>query len=84
MWTNIRPEDLSLSGPLPPGSRLAFTLGDRPLVLPLVRTFGEVKEGEPLAYWNSRGRLSLALNRGNAARSYAVKRGDRIAVSIAK
>ncbi|GIV10658.1 MAG: hypothetical protein KatS3mg020_0149 [Fimbriimonadales bacterium] len=37
--------------------------------LPLVRTFGEVAQGEPLAYWGSNGYLEVAVNGGSAARS---------------
>jgi S-adenosylmethionine hydrolase len=82
VWTNVRPEDLAPSGALPAGTRLRFVVGEKPVVVPLVATFGSVKEGEPLAYWNSRGRLSLALNMGNAAKAYAAKRGDKVTVSI--
>lgn len=35
--------------------------------LPLVRTFGEVGWGEPLAYWGSNGYLEVAINGGSAA-----------------
>jgi S-adenosylmethionine hydrolase len=83
VWTNIRPEDLASSGSLPVGTRLRFELGGKSVVVaPLVKTFGDVKEGEPLAYWNSRGRLSLALNMGDAAKAYVAKRGDQVTVSI--
>jgi len=37
------------------------------LELPLVRTFGEVGWGEPLAYWGSNGYLEVAVNGGSAA-----------------
>jgi S-adenosylmethionine hydrolase len=84
LWTNIRPEDLAPLGSLPFGSRLRFLVGEKPVVAPLVKTFGDVKAGEPLAYWNSRGRLSLALNMGDAAKAFAAKRGDRVTVTIEK
>jgi S-adenosylmethionine hydrolase len=84
VWTNVRPEDLAPSGPLPFGTRIRFVIGEKPVVAPLVKTFGSVKEGEPLAYWNSRGRLSLALNMGDAAKAYGAKRGDKVTVSIEK
>ncbi len=84
VWTNIRLEDLAPSGVLPPGARFRFVIGDRSVVAPLAKTFGAVKEGEPLAYWSSRGRLSLALNKGDAAKAYGAKRGDRVTVAIEK
>jgi S-adenosylmethionine hydrolase len=42
------------------------------LELPLVRTFGEVGWGEPLAYWGSNGYLEVAVNGGSAARQLAI------------
>jgi S-adenosylmethionine hydrolase len=84
VWTNVRSEDLAPSGSLPFGTRLRFVIGEKAFVVPLMKSFGSVKEGEPLAYWNSRGRLSLALNMGDATKAYGAKRGDRITVSVEK
>ena len=42
------------------------------LELLLVRTFGEVSWGEPLAYWGSNGYLEVAVNGGSAARQLTV------------
>lgn len=42
------------------------------LELPLVRTFGEVGWGEPLAYWGSNGYLEVAVNGGSAARQLTI------------
>jgi S-adenosylmethionine hydrolase len=44
----------------------------RQLELPLVRTFGEVGWGEPLAYWGSNGYLEVAVNGGSAARQLTI------------
>jgi S-adenosylmethionine hydrolase len=67
------------------GTKLVFELGDpkRRVEAPLVKTFGDVAEGKPLAYWSSRGRLALALNMGDAARTYGVKRGQTVLISRA-
>jgi S-adenosylmethionine hydrolase len=43
-------------------------VGGEAVELPLVRTFGEVGWGEPLAYWGSNGYLEVAVNSGSAAR----------------
>lgn len=88
IWTNVAPNDLEklAGGPAPPRAlvfELEGTGGRRARVeAPLVRTFGDVPEGAPLAYWNSRGRLSFALNKGNAAARYGVARGARVRISI--
>jgi S-adenosylmethionine hydrolase len=42
------------------------------LELPLVRTFGEVGWGEPLAYWGSKGYLEVAVNGGSAAQQLKI------------
>ncbi|MCS7300799.1 MAG: SAM-dependent chlorinase/fluorinase [Fimbriimonadales bacterium] len=40
--------------------------------LPLVRTFGEVAWGKPLAYWGSNGYLEVAINGGSAAEQLGI------------
>ncbi|MBI3267520.1 MAG: SAM-dependent chlorinase/fluorinase [Planctomycetes bacterium] len=66
------------------GTTLRFTLGEPPVqvLAPLVRTFGDVPEKQPLAYWNSRGRLALALNMGDAARTWSVRRGAPVRLEL--
>ena len=46
--------------------------GSEGIELPLVRTFGEVRWGEPLAYWGSSGYLEVAVNGGSAARQLKI------------
>lgn len=43
--------------------------------LPLAHTFGEVKEGQNLAYFNSLLNFSLAINMGDFAKTYRVSNG---------
>lgn len=54
------------------GARLAVRIGTRELSLPLVRTFGDVPRGQPLAYVDSRGRLAFAVNQGSFAATYGI------------
>jgi hypothetical protein len=54
------------------GERLAVRIGARELSLPLVRTFGDVPVGQPLAYVDSRGRLAFAINQGSFSAAYGV------------
>jgi len=84
LWTNVTEADLAPVATAY-GERLVFDFGGKPPVTaPLVKTFGDVAEGQPLAYWNSRGRLSLAINMGDAAKKLGVARGDKVRVSRAK
>ena len=55
------------------GDVLHLRIGERALEVPFVRTFSDVPAGRPLAYIDSRGRFSLAINRGNFSETYGVK-----------
>ena len=46
--------------------------GSESIELPLMRTFGEVGWGEPLAYWGSNGYLEVAVNGGSAAQRFVI------------
>jgi S-adenosylmethionine hydrolase len=48
------------------GDRVPFTVAGKPYTVRFVRTFSDVANGEPLLYIDSRGRLAIAINRGNA------------------
>jgi len=52
------------------------------LELPLVRAFGEVGWGEPLAYWGSNGYLEVAVNGGSAA--YQLKIADDAVLTLVR
>jgi S-adenosyl-L-methionine hydrolase (adenosine-forming) len=55
------------------GETLHLTLGAREFDLPFVKTFGDVVSGSPLAFIDSRGRLSFSLNQTNFAKTYNIK-----------
>ena len=46
------------------------------ILVPFVKTFGDVEECKVLVYMGSSGFLELAIYRGNAARKFKVKVGD--------
>jgi S-adenosylmethionine hydrolase len=48
------------------GDRVAFNLAGKPHTMRLVRTFSDVPEGDALLFIDSRGRLAIAINLGNA------------------
>lgn len=77
VWTTITQEVLSQHG-IGIGTQLEIQLGDLRMTTPLLRTFGEVKLMQPLAYIASRQQLGVALNQGNFAAVHGTKRGDRI------
>jgi len=66
------------------GERLMIAFAEgRTAVVPFVGTFGDVKEGEALAYLDARGRLALAVNQDNFSRAYAVAPRQGFTVSRA-
>lgn len=50
--------------------------------IPVVRTFGEVAHGKPLAYIGSGGRLEIAVNCGNAAEALKIGVGCQAVVRL--
>ncbi len=54
------------------GDTVHLRLGTQALTVPFVATFGGVERGKPLAFIDSRGLFSLAINQGNFAGYYHV------------
>jgi S-adenosylmethionine hydrolase len=54
------------------GDTVPVTLNARQYKFPFAKTFGDVPVGEPLFFIDSRGRLSLGINRRNFAEVYKV------------
>lgn len=81
IWTDIDAAAVKRSG-LVEGSVLVIDLGGRVLTVPFVSTFGDVPEGAPLAYINSRGLLSFALNMGDFSGKYGARAGEPVTVSV--
>ncbi|MBU2573424.1 MAG: SAM-dependent chlorinase/fluorinase [Elusimicrobia bacterium] len=75
--TNIGEDDVRKAG-LAPGSTLHLETQGKELALPFKTAFGEVEQGKPLAYINSRGYLSLAVNMGDFAAAYGIKAGAAV------
>ncbi len=55
------------------GDQLPVTLGASEMQIPFVKTFADVPVGQTLAFIDSRGRLSFAINQDNFARTYNIK-----------
>ncbi|MEX0845881.1 MAG: SAM-dependent chlorinase/fluorinase [Balneolaceae bacterium] len=50
----------------------------------VVTTFGDVEEGEPVAFIGSSGMLEIGINKGNAARMLSVDKGAQISIVLQK
>lgn len=88
VWTNIH-ADLLKQLDLQYGDTLTVTIYNNKKriysgKMPYTETFGEVKEGRPLAYLNSLLQLSFALNRGNFADKYDIASGSNWSVEMKK
>jgi S-adenosylmethionine hydrolase len=55
------------------GEVVHFTISGKPVAIRFVRTFSDVGKGEPLLYIDSRGRLAVAINQGNAQKTLKVE-----------
>jgi S-adenosyl-L-methionine hydrolase (adenosine-forming) len=55
------------------GDFVHFTVAGKFYTMRFVHTFSDVPRGQPLLYIDSRGRLAIAVNQGNAASSLHVQ-----------
>jgi S-adenosylmethionine hydrolase len=63
--TNIEAAQFALLG-YGLGDQVRFTIAGKLHTMRFARTFSDVAKGEPLLYIDSRGRLAIAVNQGNA------------------
>lgn len=70
--TNVSREEFAKLG-YQYGDTVHVALGTNELNMPFVKTFGDVAIGSPLAFIDSRGRLSFSLNQTNFAKTYDIK-----------
>ncbi len=56
-------------------SSVMVQVGGWTWVVPYVRTFGEASQGDPLLFTDSSGKVSLAVNRGSAAKRFGLEAG---------
>jgi len=79
VWTDIS-EDLLYQ--IARNQEITLRVSGKKITLPFTSTYGDVEPGKPLAYINSRGFLSLAINMGNFAKVYGVNSGDSVKFEI--
>lgn len=70
--TNVMKEDFVKLG-YNLGDQLPLTLGANEMQVPFVHTFADVPVGQVLAFIDSRGRLSFAVNQGDFSKTYNIK-----------
>ncbi|MFN1835691.1 S-adenosyl-l-methionine hydroxide adenosyltransferase family protein [Balneola sp. MJW-20] len=54
------------------------------MIKKVVSTFGDVEEGEPVAFMGSSGMLEIGVNKGNASRLLSVDKGAQISIVLKK
>lgn len=86
VWTNIDRATFERVG-APVGTPLQVKImGDQEIIyegeLPFVNTFGDVPEGEPLAYMNSEDKLAFAINYGSFAGDFGIEPGPEWTVEV--
>lgn len=70
--TDIAAEDFQKLG-YQHGDEVSIELNAQKMSIPFMRTFSDVRIGQPLIYIDSRGRLALAINQGNFAKAHNIK-----------
>lgn len=80
LFLNIRAEEISKGAKEGDKIELQMTPGARHQVLSFCRTFGEVPIGQSLILKDDFGRVEVAINQGNFAKHYKVKRGDSLII----
>ncbi len=70
---NIARSDLTASS----GTQMTVRLGDV-TIAQISATYGAVREGKPVAVWNSWDRLEIAVRNGSAVRQLRARSGDRV------
>lgn len=86
IWTNIS-ADLFKKLNIAAGQKVKITVWQNDKLIfngemPFANTFGEVPEGQPMAYLNSLMNLSFALNMGDFSSKYGVKSGPEWKVKV--
>ena len=78
--TNFAREDLEAALATVDGDPTDLVVAVEGMVLPLVRTYSDVCEGEACAVTGSSGRLEVSVNRGSAARQLGAARGAPVRI----
>lgn len=78
LFLNIREEEFEKK--LKIGEELEINFGSKKISLPYQKTFGEVPAGKPVLLNDDFGRVELAINQGNFAFTFDVKRGEKLMV----
>jgi S-adenosylmethionine hydrolase len=66
------------------GSPLVVRCGRRQLTVPFLETFAAVAPGEIVAFTDSAGLISLAVNAGDAAQQLGLPPGAHVRLSVAR
>ncbi|HEU4861063.1 MAG TPA: S-adenosyl-l-methionine hydroxide adenosyltransferase family protein [Chitinophagaceae bacterium] len=88
VWTNI-PDSLIYKVGMKYGDSLRIEIFNNDstvykTIVPLVKTFGAVPEGNSLAYFNSLMNFSMAINQGNFSNRYNIYSGPDWSIQISK
>lgn len=73
--TNMRRDQLERFG-LKEGDTVTIEINKRRVKVKLVKKYGDVPKGSPLALFGSHDEVQLAINQGNLGETWQVKKGD--------
>lgn len=79
---NLTAEHLSRVG-IEPGTRVEVEVGFERYFVVAARTFADARTGDIVLYEDAYANIALAINRGDAARMFAVRVGDELRLTLA-
>lgn len=77
--TSLLRKDLEQAG-IQKGDTLKIRIGDREVVAPFLKTYGDVPEGKPVCMVSSGEVFEIAINQGDLGKSIGARRGDPVTV----
>ncbi|MFH1591238.1 MAG: SAM-dependent chlorinase/fluorinase [archaeon] len=76
-FLNIKADQLQKAG-FSQGDELILSINNKRIKIPLLRTFGQVPVGDPLLFPDDYGRVEIAINQGDAKKTYGINIGDDV------
>jgi S-adenosylmethionine hydrolase len=70
--TDVQADDFKTKLGYAFGDKVTLKIGGKQYTLPFEKTFGALPVGQPLVYIDSRGRVAIAVNQGDASKKFGV------------